>query len=310
MKIAQPDLAIGIDLGGTNIKAVVVDREGNRLLQTTRSTGEHHEAENEWSWKNAVRDTFLDLKKQFNNRIVAAGLSAPGIANASNSAILCMPGRLYGLENFDWSAFLGQKTYVVNDAHAATMAEARFGAAKGFRHAVLLTLGTGIGGGVVIDGELYQGLGQVAGHVGHTTINALDDQLDATGMPGSIEDSMGNESIERRSHGRFHAAHEVVEAYQKGDHLATWLWLNSVRKLAVSICSISNLLSPEIVVIGGGIAKAGDALFQPLQAFVDLYEWRPGGKKTAIVKAVFGEYAGATGVAAFSLQQFDKLMIR
>lgn len=302
-------LSIGIDLGGTNIKAVLLDQDGNCHLQTTRSTGQHQDAEDEWAWKNAVRDTYLDLKKQFGDRVTSVGLSAPGIANAENSAIMCMPGRLYGLENFNWTEFLGEKTWVVNDAHAALMAEASFGAAKGFQNAVLLTLGTGVGGGILIGGELYQGFYQIAGHAGHTTVDAQDVHLDATGMPGAIEEAIGDESLLRRSLGRFSSTRELVDAYRKGDHFATWLWLSSVQKLAVTICSICNLLSPEVVVLGGGIAKAGDTLFQPLLEFKDLYEWRPGGKKTPVVQARFGEFAGATGVAAFAMRKSLKFEI-
>ncbi|MEY3367206.1 MAG: hypothetical protein RI973_361 [Bacteroidota bacterium] len=302
----QHHLAIGIDLGGTNIKAVVLDREGNRHQQISRSTGQHQGAEDEWSWKNALRDTYLDLHQQFGDQIQAVGLSAPGIANADNSAISCMPGRLFGLEDFDWSAFLGVRTWVVNDAHAALMAEASFGAAKGYRNVVLLTLGTGVGGGILIGGELYQGFYQVAGHVGHTSVNAHDDHLDIAGMPGSIEDAIGDESLRRRSHGRFTATRDLVDAHLRGEPFASWLWLSSVQKLAVNLASLSNLLSPEIIVLGGGISRAGDHLFEPLSAFMDLYEWRPGTKKTPIVQARFGEFAGATGVAAFAFQKSAK----
>lgn len=296
-------LSIGLDIGGTNVKTVVIDQTGNSLHQSTRSTGQHYQAEDEWVWKNAVRDVFHELKKEFSEQKMTVGISAPGLANANNSAITCMPGRLFGLEDFDWSDFFGERVWVLNDGHAATVAEARFGAAKNIKNAVLLTLGTGVGGGILIGGELYQGHYQLAGHIGHTTVNANDVHLDATGMPGAIEDAIGNESVVRRSHCRFQNTYELVAAYQHGDHFGTWLWLDSVQKLAVSICSLTNLLSPEVVVLGGGITKAGEALFQPLQSFVDLYEWRPGGKKIAIVQAEFGEFAGAMGAAAFAKER-------
>lgn len=297
------DIAIGLDIGGTNVKTVVMDSEGNQLHQGTRSTGQHYQAEDEWTWKKAVRDVFLELRKEFDGKKMAVGISAPGLANAANSAITCMPGRLFGLEDFNWSAFFGERVRVLNDGHAAMVAEASFGAAQGVKNAVLLTLGTGVGGGILIGGELYQGYYQLAGHVGHTTVNAHDVHWDATGMPGSIEEHIGNESIVRRSHGRFDNTHDLVMAYRQGDPFASWLWLDSVQKLAASICSLTNLLSPEVVVLGGGITKAGDALFQPLQSFVDLYEWRPAGKQVRIVEAQFGEFAGATGAAAFAMRK-------
>jgi glucokinase len=296
----QNEFAIGIDLGGTNIKALVIDREGKRIHQTTAPTGPHHLPEHEWQWKSAVRDVYLSLKKEYGSQIKTVGLSAPGIANTDNSAIHCMPGRLFGLEHFNWSNYFGEQVWVLNDAHSALMAEAQFGVAKGRQHVVLLTLGTGVGGGILINGELYQGMGQVAGHLGHLTLNAHDDHLDITAMPGSLEDACGDESIARRSHGRFQSTLEVVQAYQRGDYFATWLWLDSVRKLAIAISSIGNIFSPELVVLGGGITKADDALFKPLAGFMDLFEWRPGGKSVAIVKARFMDFAGAMGSAGFA----------
>ncbi len=298
-------LSIGLDIGGTNIKSVVIDEAGNVLHQGTRSTGQHYQAEDEWTWKQAVRDNFLELKKQFGSEVMAVGISAPGLANAENTAIACMPGRLFGLEHFDWSGYFRERVWVLNDGHAATVAEVRFGAAKNIKNAVLLTLGTGVGGGVVIGGELYQGYYQVAGHVGHTTVNANDVHRDATGMPGSIEEHIGNESVTRRSLGLFENTYELVAAYQRGDHFGTWLWLDAVQKLATSLCSIANLLSPEAIVLGGGITKAGDDLFKPLQSFVDLYEWRPSGKQVRIVQAHFGEFAGAMGAAAFAMGKLE-----
>ena len=214
-----------------------------------------------------------------------------------------MPGRLPGLENFKWSEFIGEQVYVLNDAHSALTAESYFGAAKGLRHAILLTLGTGVGGGILIDGKLYQGLSQMAGHFGHSTVEANSHALDVTNMPGSIEDAIGNLTIEQRSHGRFTTTFQLIEAYNKGEIFATWLWLSSVRKLAITIASAINILSPEAVIIGGGIAQANDALMKPLQSFLDLYEWRPGGKKTTLKLAKFSDLAGAIGAAGFALSK-------
>src|SRR5690606_3873249 len=149
-------------------------------------------------------------------------------------AIVCMPGRLAGLEQFHWSAFLGEPVHVLNDAHAALTAEAAFGAAKGCRHAVLVTLGSGVGGAILIDGKLYQGLGQMAGHLGHITVNANDFHLDVTNMPGSIEDAIGNVSIAERSRGKYETTFQLIDAYREGNAFASWLWLDAVRKLSVS----------------------------------------------------------------------------
>jgi glucokinase len=234
--------------------------------------------------------------------IDAVGLSAPGLPDVTNRSITFMPSRLPGLENFFWQEYLGLPTWVLNDAHAALMAEATFGVAKKFKNVLLMTLGTGVGGGVLINGQLYQGLSQMAGHLGHMTVNANDDECSIVGVPGSLEYAIGNYSIERRTRGRYSSTWELVEAYRKGDSFATYIWLASMKTLAVSLSSLVNAFSPECIVLAGGITLADDALFGPLRDFMDIYEWRPGGKFTPIVQAYFGDMAGAIGAAGFAIK--------
>jgi glucokinase len=295
-------IAIGIDLGCTNIKAVLLDEEGTILHQERRET---HEQDDQY-WKRNVDSLIKDFKKHYSEKVHTIGLCAPGLANIDNTCIACMPGRLPGLENFIWSDFTKEKIFVLNDAHAALTAEASFGAGKGIQHAILLTLGSGVGGGLLINGQLYQGLFQMAGHFGHTTVDASAHALDVTNMPGSIEDAIGNITIDQRSHGKFKTTFELIEAYKRGEAFATWLWLSSVRKLSISIASAINMISPEVVIIGGGIAQAGDALMKPLSAFLELYEWRPGGKQTSVKLAHFSDMAGAIGAAGFALSKTKK----
>lgn len=290
--------AIGIDLGCTNIKAVLVDESGTLLHQERNETREHDDRH----WKEGINALVKKLKTQAGT-VNAIGLCAPGLANANNTAIECMPGRLPGLERFDWSNHIGERVIVLNDAHAALTAEAKFGAAKGLQHVIMLTLGSGVGGGILINGELYQGLGQMAGHLGHVTVDANARGRDVTNMPGSIEDAIGNITIQQRSHGKFQTTFELIEAYRHNDTFGTWLWLDAVRKLAVTIASAINVVSPEAVIIGGGIAQAKDALMKPLQTFLELYEWRPGGKQTLLKLAQFSDMAGALGAAGFALSK-------
>lgn len=294
-------LAVGIDLGCTNIKTVVVDDEGLVLVEDRKETREQDHR----YWKRTVRELIDDFKKKYS--ISAVGLCAPGLADMQNTCIAFMPGRLPGLEKFNWCDFTGEKVFVLNDAHSAMTAEATFGSARGLKHAILLTLGTGVGGGILIDGKLYQGLSQMAGHFGHVTIESNSHTLDVTNMPGSIEDAIGNLTIEQRSHGKFQTTFQLIEAYNEGDTFATWLWLSSVRKLAISIASAINILSPEAVIIGGGIAQAKNALMKPLETFLELYEWRPGGKKTDLKLAKFSDLAGAIGAAGFALSKTQEI---
>jgi len=213
-----------------------------------------------------------------------------------------MPGRMQGLENFAWKEFLQKPTYVLNDAVAALIAETTLGAAKNKRHVVLLTLGTGVGGAILIDGKPYLGAFSKAGHIGHMVIND-EQECDVTGMPGSLEDCIGNCTIEKRSRGRFSSTHDLLIAYKNGDAFARDVWLKSVRQLAIGIASITNILSPEMIVLGGGIAEADEMLFEPLSEFLTQFEWRTGGNKVQLVKAVFGDLAGTIGAASFAMSQ-------
>jgi len=289
-------LAIGIDLGGTRIKAVAIDAAGRVLHENSQSTNDGDDQR----WKNAVAAAVKELQGILKTDDIKVGLSAPGLPDAKNTAIAYMPGRMQGLENFNWSGFLNYPTYVVNDAVAALLGEAKFGAAKDKTNVVMLTLGTGVGGAILINGKPYQGAFNKAGHIGHMVI---DDEGDCgvTGMPGSLEECIGNYTIEKRSNGRFTSTHQLIEAYKNGDADAKEIWHRSVRHLALGLCSIANILSPELIVLGGGISQAAKELFEPLEGYMNQYEWRPGGHKTKIVKAICGDMAGAIGAASFAL---------
>jgi glucokinase len=289
---------IGIDLGGTRIKAVAMHAAGNILHENYQPTNDG----DGMVWKNAVAAAVNELMLKLNADKFSIGLSAPGLPNNENTCIACMPGRMAGLEHFNWSEFLGHPVFVLNDAVAAMMGEATFGAAKNKKNVVMLTLGTGVGGAILINGKPYQGAMNKAGHIGHMVVNDEGD-CDVTGMPGSLEDCIGNCTIEKRSKGKFTSTHELLAAYKSGDAFAKEVWLKSVRQLGAALASVANILSPEIIVLGGGIAQAGDDLFIPVNEFMKQFEWQPHGKTTEIVKAVYGDLAGAIGAACFAATQ-------
>ena len=289
------NVSIGIDLGGTRIKGVAIDADGNVLHQSSMLT---NDAEGE-VWKQAIKETVNDLKTKLNKDDVVIGISAPGLPNHENTAIAFMPGRLDGLENFKWSDFLQCTTYVLNDGVAALVAEAKTGAAKESTNAVMVTLGTGVGGALLINKQPYQGSFNKAGHIGHMVIDCSGD-ADVTNMPGSLEECIGNCTIEKRSKGKFTSTHDLLTAIRNGDEFAKEVWLTSVKRLALGLASASNLISPDTIVVGGGIAEANDDLFIPLNKWFDEFEWQPGGIRPVIVKAVHGDMAGAIGAACFA----------
>ncbi len=291
--------AIGIDIGSTNIKGVLFDENGTLIHEVSCETNEKESVR----WKKTIAELFLKLKEKADVKDIPVGLCAPGLAAANNDSIVLMPGRLSGLEHFIWSEWFKTPTWVINDAHAALMAEAKFGAGKGYDDIIMLTLGTGVGGGIMIKGALHQGLLSRAGHLGHITMNADCDDTDITQMPASLEDAIGNSTIAKRSMGRYSSTLQLVEAYKTGDTFASYIWLHSIKRLAIGLCNFINIISPQLIILGGGIAQAGTDLFQPLDDFMDIFEWRYANTRTPVVQASFDEYSGAAGAAAFAMHK-------
>ena len=288
------DYAIGIDLGGSSIKALAVTAEGDALSKDVVE----FDPEKEMDWATKIREMLDDLQRRHHRPPSCIGVSAPGFAAPDRRSIACMPGRLQGLAGLDWTTFLGAKkpVPVLNDAHAALMGEAWLGAAQDFKNVFMLTLGTGVGGAAMVEGRLLHGHIGRGGHLGHISLDP-EGPPDVTGMPGSLEMAIGNCTIEARTSGRFKTTHDLVAASAGADSEATAIWLKSVRDLACAIAGLINVLDPEAVIIGGGIARSGAALFDPLQQELDRMEWRPTGSSVKVLPAKLGEFAGAYGAA-------------
>ena len=291
--------AIGLDLGGTNIKGLVTNRSGRVLAETISSTVSSPGR----NWVKNVDKVLEQLRAAAKSDDVVVGLAAPGLASPNRRAIAFMPERLPGLENLDWQKRFRMTTAVpvLNDAHAALLGEIWRGSAKGCRNVLLLTLGTGVGGAAVVDGHALHGRIGRAGHFGHISLDPQGPG-DITGAPGSLEDAIGDSTVHSRSGGRFSSTRDLVRAATRGNAEAQKIWLTSVRALAAGITSLINALDPEMVILGGGITQAGKALFGPLKKFLDRFEWRPGGARANIVRARLGDRAGAFGAAWQAIQ--------
>lgn len=285
--------AIGIDLGGSSVKAVAVAPEGEPLARYNES----FDPDRTMHFAETIRELTQRMAKELGLQAERMGLSAPGLAARDGQSIAYMPGRLHGLVGLDWSQFLQtpHPVPVLNDAHAALLGEVWQGAARGCDNVIMLTLGTGVGGAAMVDGRLLRGHTGKAGHLGHSTVDR-DGPPDICNMPGSLEVAVGNCTLRERSAGRFETTHDLITAHLRGDAEATRVWLESVKALACAIGSFTNILDPEIAVIGGGIARAGAALFEPLERFVRTVEWKTG-DGVKIVPAQLGEFAGAFGAA-------------
>lgn len=287
--------AIGIDLGGTRIKGVLLECGSGSLLHTEIMQTDDSLPEN---WRSAVMEMEKRLHARSKVPVAGVGIAAPGLVADNGRSIVNMPGRMSGLENFDWAEFLQKPVSILNDAHAALFAEVHYGNGKGLNNVVMLTLGTGVGGGLWLNGRLYEGFLKRAGHLGHISLDSRGTDPDITQIPGSLENAIGNTTVPARSFTRYSDTETLVKAYNLGEPLASLVWLNSVRDLAVAIASLVNTFAPDLVIIGGGITLAGESLFGPLQRFLDVFEWRPSGNATPVKRAFFDEWSGAVGAAA------------
>lgn len=286
-------LVIGLDLGGTSVKGVALEPSGRPIA--------NHQIAFDLDVPGAFAEAVRSLATEFQTRLgrpaAAIGLSAPGLAARDGRSIAFMPGRFPGLVGLDWASFLEYpEVPVLNDAHAALLGEVWQGAARGSRNVVLLTLGTGVGGAAMVDGRLLRGHSGKAGHLGHISLDPAG-PLDITNTPGSLEDAIGNHNVTSRTQGRFQSTHDLIRAADEGDPFARQVWERSVRALAAAIASFTNILDPEVVILGGGIARGGDTLFQPLRRWVREFEWPVGGHTVRLEPAQLGEFAGAYGAA-------------
>ncbi|MEZ5042587.1 MAG: ROK family protein [Saprospiraceae bacterium] len=295
-------LALGIDLGGTNIKAVLTNAKGAILEERSEPTHDKAGIDNSAEWKQTIKTMVEAFSAKTAGKIETIGISAPGTANPDNTAILSMPNKLLGIEKFIWKDHLGREAYVLNDAHAALFAESRIGVGKGCGNILLVTLGTGVGGGIMIDGKLLQGQKGRAGHVGHISVNQ-GASMSIVNAPGSLERAIGEHTIAHRTYGRFASTKDLVGAHLRGETFATWVWLKSLESLARGLVSMINSISPELIILGGGITQADQALLQPLKAFMEIYEWPLDGFRTPIKLAQLGTLAGAVGAALFALEK-------
>lgn len=290
-------VAIGFDVGGTRMKAVVAENDGTVLDQILRPTEPD-------SWLDQLTSLFQELLSAYGPRI-EIGVCAPGIADQSGEATWDCAGKIPGLEGLNWSRYFGwsRPVPVMNDAQAALLGESWLGAAAGRKHVGLFTLGTGIGGAAIVDGRLLHGRFGRAGHFGHISIYPTEERS-LLNAPGSLEDAVANLTLSKRSNGKFSDTLHLLQAVDGGNEFAIQLWHRAVSDLARGIVSVINVVDPELVLIGGGVASAGERIIQELRPYLDRWEWRPGGIAVELKLAELGEWAGAFGAARQAMREY------
>ncbi len=308
--------AIGVDIGGTKIAVGVVDDEGRILAQTRRDTHPDDAA----SIDAAIADSYAELSGA-GYKIGAIGLAAAGFVAADRSGVLFAPNiawREYPLRD-KVAALIDDKLDIVveNDANAAGWAEFRFGAARDVDDMLTLTLGTGLGGAIVSNGELVRGAWGVASEIGHMRV-VPGGHYCGCGHEGCWEQYASGSALVRdaqaaaitqpdRATALLELAGGVVEkitgpqvtqAAQAGDPLAVELLAELGRWVGEGAASATALLDPALIVIGGGVAAAGDlVLVSARKAFAEQLSGRGHRPEAAIVVASMGNDAGMVGAA-------------
>lgn len=314
---APVSAALGVDLGGTKMAVGVMDSE-RRILH--RSTP-------------ASLGLDLDQLLEQLEASLRAGIEAQPEVEAIGLGIPCtidrVPGRAISAVNLPLvdvpirdliGERLGLPTFIDNDANVAAFAEHRFGAARGATNAVMLTIGTGIGGGLILDGEPYRGSTGAAAELGHVVI-------DQAGPPcqgncpnrGCVETLASGTALAREGRiaaehhpdsvlGRALAAGETVdgklvtESAIGGDGIAVEVLATVGRRLGVALSSLANIFEPDVIVIGGGVAAAGDLLLEPARSELRARALPPM-NKTPVVVAELGPDAGMIGAAEMALEE-------
>ncbi|MCL4419833.1 ROK family protein [Patescibacteria group bacterium] len=276
---------LGFDVGGTKISAVIGNDRGEILSNVRKPTVKH-------LGKKRLLEEFYSMGTKAMeiaeiDNIDAIGIDFAGLVDRENGIVVSSPNIL-GLDNFkvveEVEKHFGVPTVLENDATAATIAERIFGSGKGVDNFVYFTLSTGIGGGAFLNGKLFRGAHGMAGEFGHTVIMSNGPNC-GCGRKGCLEAIAGGKGIARRVSENISAvrdsalfskitpdkidAEKVFKYMEEGDMFAQLIIEETIYYLAVGIVNIINILDPEVLIIGGGISRAGKLLFDPLRAAVD-----------------------------------------
>ena len=321
--VNQKPYLIGIDLGGTKILTVVADREGKILLRKKEET---RAQEGPQAIINQIADSVEEvirltgIKKE---EVLAAGICAAGFYNFKKGLIMESPN-LKKWKEIPLGQLLEEKirlpVFVENDANAAAYGEYRRGAGQGKSHLIYITVSTGIGGGIIAQGEVYRGAEGYAGEIGHITLDLEGPQCNcgnrgcletlasgtaiarqavealALGMPTSMPQVAAMENREEVT------ARHVFTAAEMGDQVAQDIVNRALDYLGAGLATLAHLFNPEAFVIGGGVSLSGDSFFLPLREAFCRRAPGPVSEKVEILPSTLREEAGIQGVLLLAAQ--------
>lgn len=310
-------LAIGVDIGGTTIKAAIVGIRGD-LLESFHAPSPRTAT--------ALRDFVHSVLKSAKVPVRGIGIGCKGIIDAGSSRVKSCPGDLIFLEGHLLSEVIAAGDLPVcaeNDARTALVAEVLWGAARGRRNVVMLTLGTGVGGAVLIDGAILQGTSGAAGHLGHVTVDPRGG-LCICGSYGCLETRFSSRAIESDYWAHMHRAaavklavgstgqpdtEAIFRAAAEGDESARCVIDRALEHLGAAMVSFLHIFDPEIFILGGNIAAAGPQLIAPIQDKIAQRTKILLGREVPIVFQKTIGYGGVAGAAGLVFLQQNLLVI-
>jgi glucokinase len=328
MSVKKPHrYIVGVDLGGTNIVVGAMPTDGSReyALRSQPTRPELGAEQVVDRIAQMIEDVIADTSAETGSTrddFAGVGIGSPGPLDRERGVVIVTP-------NLGWRDFplrdavstrVDLPATLDNDANCATVGEWWCGAAKGGRHVVGVTIGTGIGGGLILDGQLYHGASDVAGEVGHTTIDSTGRRCKC-GNYGCLEAYASGPAIAERAREALAGgeasllrdlvggdltrvtARVVYEASTRGDPVAREVVRDTARFLGAGIANLLNIFNPDVVVLAGGVTDAGDALLEPLRGEVRRRAFRPAVDACRIVPGILAGSAGVVGaVATFQMQ--------
>jgi len=312
-KPSSESLVFAIDLGGTHLRVALVDDTGRILQQLKQETPKGDSANCIVSALVRAADTWDTFKP----RVIAASIMVPGAVDSDKAVVLQAPN-LPSLINFplktELERQLGWPVFLENDANAAAVGEMWLGAARGCRDVVSVTLGTGVGGGVILDGKLWRGSHGSAGEIGHTTVDPFSGLKCKCGNTGCLELYASATAIVRMTREKLSSypeselkadgltAERVYEAGRNGDELARVVFKRFGMYLGIGLANLINFIDPEIIVIAGGAVNGWDLFAAEMYHEVEERAFRATALQVRIARAECGDNAGLLGAARLALQ--------
>lgn len=287
---------LGLDLGGTNIKVAVIAGDGDVFEVVTTKVVETGAADG----PEGVTDNLERVGREAlaTGDMATIGLGVPGHFDPDTGRVLLfpnLPGEWHGFPLRDrLESALGAPVRMVNDARAFTLAEGLMGSGRGCHTVACVTLGTGVGGGLMIDGRLHLGAFGVAGEIGHQTV-LPDGPLCGCGNRGCVEALVRSDVL--ASNGGRRDAASVFQGAREGDNRCIAAVAQMADFLGIGLANVVTMFGPDRIVVGGGIAEAGDLVLEPVTAAVKRRVTLVPTDRIEIVPATFGLFAGAVGAA-------------